>query len=254
MIISKFAEKIYRESPSGRRDYLLHYLVELGATPEIHKFVSAFGYGYNLIVDLKGEPGAEIVVTAHYDGIGIYDNVGGVLTLLMLIEHLLNARRRGSFKLVFTDQEESFQQGSKYFLQDFYLQAGSGLVSRIGYHVNLDGFGIGDHIVERRDDAPLLRSWNPFGPDSSLLTDCEPFSFHGVTTIHLFSTRFEDGRTAVEEQALTSRFLPYFDETWCLHNFDESILKTTLVKKILKRFLNLQFKPSKRNEEMYHLI
>ncbi len=69
--------------------------------------------GCNIIVEYDNNSNEDVLITAHYDGKGIVDNRGGVLLMLNLL-HDFESDNKYNYKFVFTDQEESFQQGIKY--------------------------------------------------------------------------------------------------------------------------------------------
>ncbi len=103
-------------------------------------------YGENFIIlDFYKKNNPTIIISAHYDGFGAYDNAGGVLTLLWLIRWAKltkgNKNYDLSFLSVFFDGEESGLLGAKHFFQTPLLRNIS-----IYSHISVDGFGIGTHI------------------------------------------------------------------------------------------------------------
>jgi len=105
--------------------------------------------GHNVIVDLPGPAGPEIVVGAHLDAVplsggghshGMVDNGAGVVVLTRVAEVMRAHPRRHRIRVVFFDMEENGLQGSKHFANSLD-RAG------VAAMVNVDIAGYGDTIL-----------------------------------------------------------------------------------------------------------
>jgi hypothetical protein len=105
--------------------------------------------GRNLVVDLPGSGGRDIIVGAHFDAAplgggqhsrGMVDNGAGVVVLTRVAESLRRQRLRHRIRIVFFDMEENGLTGSKAF-------AGTLDRSRVTAMVNVDIAGYGDTIL-----------------------------------------------------------------------------------------------------------
>jgi Zn-dependent M28 family amino/carboxypeptidase len=145
-------------SPGGRkaREYVIARLREAGVAPAGGRFEHSFTFttrtgktveGVNVIGVLPGtrDPGHYIVVTAHYDHIGIRggqvfngadDNASGVATLLAAASHFSRARPEHSLLLAALDGEEAGLQGAKALMRDPPVPAAAMIVD-----VNVDMVG-----------------------------------------------------------------------------------------------------------------
>jgi Zn-dependent M28 family amino/carboxypeptidase len=105
--------------------------------------------GTNVIVDLPGPPGPEIIVGAHLDAAalkaggyshGMVDNGAGVVVLVRAAEALRGRRLRHRVRIVFFDMEEIGLTGSRHFAS--LLDKAS-----VAAMVNVDIAGYGDTIL-----------------------------------------------------------------------------------------------------------
>jgi Zn-dependent M28 family amino/carboxypeptidase len=105
--------------------------------------------GTNVIVDLPGPAGPEIIVGAHLDAValkagghshGMVDNGAGVVVLVRAAEALRARRLRHRVRIVFFDMEEIGLAGSRHF---------ASVVDKAGVAamVNVDIAGYGDTIL-----------------------------------------------------------------------------------------------------------
>jgi Zn-dependent M28 family amino/carboxypeptidase len=105
--------------------------------------------GTNVIVDLPGPAGPEIIVGAHLDAAalkaggyshGMVDNGAGVIVLMRAAEALRKRQLRHRVRIVFFDMEEIGLAGSRYFAS--LLDKAS-----VAAMVNVDIAGYGDTIL-----------------------------------------------------------------------------------------------------------
>jgi hypothetical protein len=105
--------------------------------------------GQNVIVDLPGQAGPEIIVGAHLDAVplgggghsrGVVDNGAGVVVLSRAAETLRSQRLRHRVRIVFFDLEENGLQGSRHF-------AASVDRASVRAMINVDIAGYGDTIL-----------------------------------------------------------------------------------------------------------
>ncbi|MDF1680724.1 M28 family peptidase [Ponticaulis sp.] len=115
--------------------------------------------GVNLIGAVQGSAGSDriIVITAHYDHVGIRDgeiyngaddNASGVATALALAQHLSRSRNqpKHTFLFVFPDGEEHGLSGARGFLADPPLP-----VDTLAFNLNFD-------MLARADNGQLWAS------------------------------------------------------------------------------------------------
>jgi len=105
--------------------------------------------GHNVILDLPGPSGPEIIVGAHLDAVplsggghsrGMVDNGAGVIVLTRVADALRGRRLRHRVRIVFFDMEENALTGSKAFV-------GTLDRSRVAAMVNIDIAGYGDTVM-----------------------------------------------------------------------------------------------------------
>ena len=145
-------------SPGGRkaRDYVRERLKQAGVTPLGTTFDQPFTFtsrnagerhGTNLVGVIRGtrDPSRYIVVTAHYDHIGVRDgqvfngaddNASGVAALLAVSEYFSQAKPTHSLLIAALDAEESGLHGAKALLRDSPIPT-----SAMVMNVNLDMVG-----------------------------------------------------------------------------------------------------------------
>jgi Zn-dependent M28 family amino/carboxypeptidase len=144
-------------SPGGEkaRTYVIRRLEEAGVAPIGGTFQHHFtfgseagqGRGTNVVGIVRGtrSPNRFIVVTAHYDHIGVRggevfngadDNASGVAALLAVGEHFSRSAPESSLLLVATDAEEAGLLGARAFVRNPPVPVGSMIVN-----VNIDMVG-----------------------------------------------------------------------------------------------------------------
>ena len=151
-------------TPSGAkaRVYILERLKKLGVPPfgESHEHRFTFQTrgnpeqrtGVNLLGFIRGTAGADryIVVTAHYDHIGVRDgqtyngaddNATGVAALLAVAEHFLKNPPATSLVIAAVDAEEGGVRGSRALLDNGRQGAASLKKESIVMNVNIDMIG-----------------------------------------------------------------------------------------------------------------
>ena len=191
---------------SERINFICSRLLKIGCGYELQNFESSFGPGTNIVVfqmSVRSMP--VIILTSHFDGQSLYDNNCGVLTLLRIIEKIYEKTQNRNYVIVFTDQEETYQQGVYYFLKN-----NSEL--EIEMNINVDGFGIGENIYTT-DYIPINKSV------MTILTDSECFKNAKIKSISIFSS-FQAEIEKSKKEDVHSVFNNYSDNTFYINNFD----------------------------------
>jgi Zn-dependent M28 family amino/carboxypeptidase len=190
-----------------RRVFIKDCLLKLGIIPTMQTFDSCFGKGKNIYAEI-GNKNKKIVLSAHYDGKSFFDNNAAVITLLQLSNRILNQELPFSIIVLFTDQEETYQQGSAYFIRNYTKD---GIVKNI----NIDGFGIGNEIFTVES---LIKNINT---DNDLfLTDKDEFSKYRIPSISYFSAFKEDFDFAKKSGEIYQSFEKYNSETFYRNSFN----------------------------------
>lgn len=220
---------------TDRYKYLCHFLESRDINFYTQEFNSLFGLGRNIIVEINNKSTESILISAHYDDKGIYDNSGGVYHTLSLCEQLSSSSFNSNFILIFSDQEESFQQGMYHFLQ-------KNKKLQMKFHLNFDGIGIGEELIlYNSHKGYLVVDWLKDNKDKAiLLTDNSPFLFSEIKSFHIFSCLKNDALKTIESQMLHKGFKSYFNEEWCLANFKINYFKSSYLPKTIKLILNLE--------------
>ncbi len=191
-----------------KQQYIWYKLKELGISPQLQDFHSCFGKGKNIFADI-GNKHKKIVISAHYDGNSIFDNNAAIISLLQLAEKLLDtAELSYTYTILFTDQEETYQQGSSYFLKHQPINT-------IVKNINIDGFGIGDemYIV-----GNLIKNTNT---DTDLfLTDRDEFTKNKIPSVSYFSALNGDFLKAKKTGKVYTTFNKYNDSDFFKEKFD----------------------------------
>ena len=217
-MFSNFLEEAIRFNSFDNKSRLIFIkesLLKLSINPVVQPFNSCFGKGENIYAEI-GNKNQKIVLSAHYDGASIFDNNAAVISLLELSDKILQQELPFSIILLFTDQEETYQQGSSYFIRDYTKD---GIIKNI----NIDGFGIGDEIFTVKS---LIKNMNT---DNDLfLTDRDEFSKHGIPSISYFSALNSDFFVAKESGEVYNTFLKYNDTSFFKGNFNFKNYKNTL--------------------------
>jgi Zn-dependent M28 family amino/carboxypeptidase len=186
-------------SPGGARarSYLLRRLAALGLAPLGAGYEEAFTvtdslHGVNLLGLIRGtrDPGRYIVLTAHYDHVGIIrgqiyngadDNASGTAAVLAIAESLLRAPLEHSVVIALLDGEEGGLRGARAF-----LAARPVPVPAIALNVNLD-------MVSHSDSGELWAAGTAQTPALRPVLD----SVAAVAPVRL---RFGHDRTGVAGQ------------------------------------------------------
>lgn len=208
----------------SRLIFIKDCLLKLGINPVVQSFYSCFGKGKNVYAEI-GNKYQKIVLSAHYDGTSIFDNNAAVISLLELSEKLLRQELPFSIIILFTDQEETYQQGSAYFLK-YYTKDG------IIKNINIDGFGIGDEIFTVES---LIKNVNT--DDDLFLTDRDEFSKFGIPSKSYFSAFQDDFDFAKKSGEVYLTFEKYKSESFFNNNFKEPNYNT-----IISQFIPLLLK------------
>jgi Zn-dependent M28 family amino/carboxypeptidase len=209
-MFSNYLEEVIQFNNLEKKSRLIFIkdnLLRLGINPVVQPFNSCFGKGKNLYAEI-GNKNQKIVLSAHYDGISIFDNNAAVISLLELSEKILQQELPFSIIILFTDQEETYQQGSSYFIKGYTKD---GIIKNI----NIDGFGIGDEIFTVES---LIKNINT---DNDLfLTDRDEFSKHGIPSISYFSAYKNDFDFAKKTGKIFKAFNKYTETSFFIENFN----------------------------------
>lgn len=152
------------------------------------KFVNNAGdsiQGENVIAYIRGDQEGAIVITAHYDHLGIIngevfngadDNASGVAAMLGMMEYFRSHKPRHTIVFAALDGEEMGLQGAKAFLKDESIP-----VDQVILNINMDMISMNDKnelhvagtyhypklkpIIEKIDVAPLKLIFGHDSPD-----------------------------------------------------------------------------------------
>jgi hypothetical protein len=136
--------------------------------------------GTNVIATLLCGRGAPVILSAHYDGHGAYDNASGVVVLLMLARLMSRVKLPFPLTCAFFDLEERGQIGSREFVRSL-----SGMKPRA--HVSLDGVGIGQELVAVWNTRQMLVRCRHAEIEIACACDSLSFMDAGIPTGHAFS-------------------------------------------------------------------
>lgn len=199
-----FIFEFYKSSIAGKRDLLKQILTENDIQFYEHSFTSGFGNGKNFIITPKMKSESSILVSAHYDGIGIYDNCGGALQMLDLVLSERKKKETSSVTYIFTDLEECYQQGIyQYTLSSFF--------TRPIFHLNIDGIGVGENLIVMPYDKFCA---NKVYHDKTLVTDNRIISELGIPSFQSFSLDSKDFTIDKEEIRYNESIENYLYEYW----------------------------------------
>lgn len=96
----------------------------------------------NIVVILKGKSDAkQVIVGAHYDGVGCGDNGSGIAFLLAEIKGLYQAELPYQIMFVFFDAEEAGELGSEYYVENMSQSD----INKTLFMVNIDSIAFGDY-------------------------------------------------------------------------------------------------------------
>lgn len=214
-MFSNYLEEVIHFNSLDKRSRLIFIkdnLLRLGINPVVQPFNSCFGKGKNIYAEI-GNKSKKIVLSAHYDGTSIFDNNAAVISLLEFSQKILLQELPFTIILLFTDQEETYQQGSSYFIKEY---TNDGIIKNI----NIDGFGIGDEIFTVDS---LIKNINT---DNDLfLTDRDEFTKHGIPSISYFSAFKDDFEVAKKSGEVFSTFEKYRSESFFINRFNKNNLQ-----------------------------
>ncbi|HRP91007.1 MAG TPA: M28 family peptidase [Edaphocola sp.] len=234
--ILKLQEKWF-DTNANRLKLLMDFFKAENIKYELKPFDSIFGTGKNILVPINNKANNNILITAHYDDDGIYDNFGGVVQLISLIQNQ-EAFTNYNIDFLFTDQEERFQQGIYQ-----YLKMVKGSVS-YDVHLNIDGIGIGKSLICYKSNGHFVVDWLCNNSKSILLTDNTPLINSGIPSYHIFSCLEEDSEIIIKNQKLSESLCVYFDESWCKLYFNNENISyyTPFIENFLKSGFNTKDK------------
>jgi Zn-dependent M28 family amino/carboxypeptidase len=149
------------------REFILSRLKEMGIDPFVPGYLQTFALhgdktGSNILAVIPGKKKETIVVSAHYDHVGIHnnqiyngadDNASGVAGLLALINYFKKKTPEHRLIFAFFDAEEKGLKGSAHFVNAIDLQK-----ENIVLNVNLD-------MVSRSDKNTLYACGGYHYPD-----------------------------------------------------------------------------------------
>jgi acetylornithine deacetylase/succinyl-diaminopimelate desuccinylase-like protein len=179
----------YYRSIEERRKFIKDYIEKSGLYYETQMFRENGDKGVNfLILEWKRKDKPNIIITAHYDGFGAYDNAGGVAGLLWLLrwikfDNLKSFDYGIGIIIVFTDKEERDLVGAKHLIKHKIFD-----IEKIYAHLSLDGFGIGTNISGFANSKEVRLKIN--STEETVLTlhaDTTVFQEKGIPSIHLFT-------------------------------------------------------------------
>jgi len=200
-----------------RVSFLYAELKKKGFSPKIQDFFSSFGEGRNIFAEINNDDQKKnIVLSAHYDGESLFDNAGGVIALLDLSKRIQHLELPFSVGLLFTDQEENYQQGAAHFIKK-YITNNNKIIHK---NINIDGFGIGDELFAVSD---LTKNSN--NDKELFLCDGDEFIKNNIPSINCFSAFIEDFRKAKLSNDILYSFRKYKTDKFYQDNFDKDKYK-----------------------------
>lgn len=183
---------LYALNEKERAEVISHALteekIEFLACP-----FNAKGYaGKNIIVTQWSDLSRPyVVVNAHYDGCGAYDNLGGTLVLFWMLKWMKQVFKKGNYLFAFFDGEERGLLGASSFLQGF----GS---KDIAGHLSLDGFGIGNSIGCFANLKEVVLKIDGKAHYMPLQADTMVFQEKGIPSLHCFSLPYDELKALIE--------------------------------------------------------
>lgn len=194
-----------------RVSFLYAKLKKNGLSPKIQNFFSNFGDGRNIFTEINNDNQKKnIVLSAHYDGESLFDNAGGVIALLDLSKRIRQLELPFSVGFLFTDQEESYQQGVAHFIKEYITN------TIIHKNINIDGFGIGDELFSVSELTKNIHTDNDL-----FLCDSNEFNKNDIPSISWFSAFKEDFKKAKVNNNILYSFEKYKTDKFYQDNFDK---------------------------------
>ncbi|MCH8011997.1 MAG: M28 family peptidase [Candidatus Marinimicrobia bacterium] len=182
-----------------RVSFLYAKLKKNGFSPKIQNFFSSFGEGRNIFAEINNDNQKnKIVLSAHYDGESLFDNAGGVNALLDLSKRIRHLELPFSVVILFTDQEEIYQQGAAHFINE---KLSDHIINK---NINIDGFGIGDELF---CVSELTKNTN--NDNDLFLCDSDEFLKKNIPSISHFSAFKEDFKNAKNSSNIYLTFKKY---------------------------------------------
>jgi len=174
---------------------------------EVERFTSGNLRGANIYVPPEQEMQKVVVLSAHYDGPGAYDNAGGVAALLLFLKNCRLETRPISFSTCFFDLEESFQAGSRHFCT---TRTRDGLIERAALisHIEIDGCGIGDRLVRFHNVRHLRLHRGRHFLDVPFTGDSLEFQNIGIPSLRLTTLPLREATILIRKKV--------FPPTWLL--------------------------------------
>ncbi len=187
-------------------NFICAKMVKIGIEYQLQKFDSPFGLGKNIVVPFIPQKTLPVtLLSAHYDGNSYFDNSGGVFALMQIVKTIYTEKPNKNYLIVFTDQEENYQQGSYYFLKNKNNLS-------IEKNINIDGFGIGDGIYFT-DMVPIDKS------SITILTDSNYFIYANVKSTSLFSS-FQIEIEKSKNEDVYAIYKDYVEANYFIEKFD----------------------------------
>lgn len=168
---------------------------------ESQEFMAVNEMGKNFIGKKKGKLNERIVISAHYDGKGAYDNASGVEALSRVIKSFRSYNPIHTLEYVFFDMEERNLLGSINYMINQYQRN-----EKIVQHLDIDGLGIGKSLVGLgyRDYI-----WMEVGNRAlriACTADFKTFGEKGISAVHIFSLPENEAEKFVRKQIWPATF------------------------------------------------
>ena len=209
---------IYSLNIRERRKFIKSSLKKMGISFKTGPFIREGYEGENIIVTEWAKEGfPNIIISAHYDGWGAYDNAGGTAGLLWLLkwagwDKLITLNGSSGLIVVFLDGEESGLLGAKDYIENSLFDKNL----KVKGQISLDGFGIGTHIGGFANTKKIrLRIDREKEIELVLEADTSIFQQYQIPSLHLFSLPYEELKDLLDEKK--------FPPSWqILHTTEDS--------------------------------
>ena len=186
---------IYSLNIRERRGFIKSYLKKMDISFKTQSFRLEGYEGENIIIEKwTRQDIPNIIISAHYDGWGAYDNVGGTAGLLWLVnwakmDGLKHLKGRFGFIIVFLDGEERGLLGAKSFISNYPSKENLSIRGQ----VSLDGFGIGTHIGGFANTKQIELKLDSKKEIRFILeADTTIFQKYKIPSLHLFSLPYQE--------------------------------------------------------------